>query len=81
MTPLMLASIRGIGGGEMGMNEDEQFGEETATSEGSDGIIADLILHGASLKAKTKSAGMQVISDASRLKAFRSYMHFIAANI
>ena len=57
MTPLMLASIRGCGTGEMGLNEDEQLPEDAGGSEGSDSIIAGLILHGASLKATTKSTG------------------------
>jgi len=60
MTPLMLASIRGGGTGEMGLNEDEQLGDDVVGGEGSDSMIAGLILHGASLKAKTKSTGMNI---------------------
>ena len=53
MTPLMLASIRG-GGVDLGVNEDDPNAEE---GEGSDSMIAKLILHGASLSAKTEKTG------------------------
>ena len=59
VTPLMVASVRG-GGVETGISDDEsaESGDGAGGVEGSDSMIAGLLLQGASLSAQTDRTGL-----------------------
>ena len=56
MTPLMVASVRG-GGVEIEISEEDTTSDENVGVEGSDNMIAALLLQGASLSAQTDRSG------------------------
>ena len=56
MTPLMVASVRG-GGVEIEVSEEDTTSDENCAGEGSDNMIAALLLQGASLSAQTDRSG------------------------
>lgn len=58
VTPLMLASVRG-GGVEIEISEEDTTSDENTTgvNDGSESIIASLLLQGASLTAQTDKSG------------------------
>ena len=58
MTPLMVASVRG-GGVEIEVSEEDTTSDENGvgTIDGSDSMIAALLLQGASLSAQTDRSG------------------------
>ena len=60
----MLASVRG-GGIETGLSDDES-GESGDGTEGSDNMIASLLLQGASLSAQTEGTGETALHLAAR---------------